>query len=67
MKESVHNCVADLRIQKGVTQQELADALDVSRQTIFAIERGNYSPSIGLALRIAKYFRTSVEKVFSLQ
>ena len=48
------------------TQQSLADALGVSRQTIIAIEGGRYSPSLDLALRIARHFRLAVEDVFSL-
>ncbi|MHA3914429.1 helix-turn-helix transcriptional regulator [Halovulum sp. GXIMD14793] len=49
------------------TQQSLADALGVSRQTIIAIESGRYAPSLDLALRIARHFKLSVEDVFSLQ
>lgn len=48
------------------TQQCLADALGVSRQTIIAIESGRYSPSLDLALRIARHFELTVEDVFSL-
>lgn len=48
------------------TQQSLADALGVSRQTIIAIESARYSPSLDLALRIARHFQLSVEEVFSL-
>ncbi|MGC1505331.1 MAG: helix-turn-helix transcriptional regulator [Sulfitobacter sp.] len=48
------------------TQQSLADALGVSRQTIIAIESGRYSPSLDLALRLARHFQLSVEEVFSL-
>lgn len=48
------------------TQQSLADALGVSRQTIIAIESGRYSPSLDLALRIARHFQLAVEEVFSL-
>lgn len=49
------------------TQQALADALGVSRQTIIAIEGKRYAPSLELALRIAKHFQLNVEDVFSLQ
>lgn len=48
------------------TQQSLADALGVSRQTIISIESGRYSPSLELALRIARHFQLAVEEVFSL-
>jgi putative transcriptional regulator len=50
-----------------MTQQQLADALGVSRQTIFLIEKGNYNPSVLLALKIAKLFNTSVEEVFQIE
>ncbi len=50
-----------------MTQQQLADAIGVSRQTIFLIEKGNYNPSILLALKIAKLFNTTVEEVFSIE
>ncbi|OGM28935.1 transcriptional regulator [Candidatus Woesebacteria bacterium RIFCSPHIGHO2_01_FULL_41_10] len=62
----VINCVHKFRAKKGVTQQELADAVGVTRQTVIAIEKGNYTPSVLLALKIAQYFNTSVEKLFYL-
>ncbi len=49
------------------SQQELADALGVSRQTIIAIEKGRYTPSLSLALQIAKYYGLTVEEIFSLE
>ncbi len=49
------------------SQQILADALGVSRQTIIAIESGRYAPSLDLALRIAKYFKQPVETIFTLK
>ena len=52
------------RIEKGLSQQELADKAKVSRQTIVAIEKGNYSPSLELAFRIARVFNLTVEDVF---
>ena len=56
------------RFEKNeMTQQELADLVGVSRQTIISIERGKYKPSIELALLIAKVFDTSVENIFSLE
>ena len=54
------------RAALGLTQQELAERVGVTRQTIVAIERGDYNPSITLALRIAKVFGTIVEQVFYL-
>ena len=66
MKESIHNEVNTLRLAHGVTQEVLASAVGVSRQTIIAIERGNYAPSILLAIKIARYFKVRVEDVFSI-
>lgn len=62
--ESVKNNVSALRKATGHTQAELATAVDVTRQTIIAIEKGNYVPSVLLALKIAEYFNVPVEKVF---
>jgi len=56
--------LSDLRREWGVTQEELADALEVSRQTISSIENGRYNPSIVLAFRIARFFKTTIEQVF---
>lgn len=55
------------RAEKDVTQQQLADAVGVSRQTIVAIEKGKFMPSTPLALKIAKYFSKSVESIFILE
>lgn len=64
MEECVSNKVHEFRIAKGLTQEELAGRVDVSRQTIIAIEKGNYTPSVMLALKVAKVFNVSVEKIF---
>ena len=61
------NKVKEARIAKEMTQQDLADLLGVSRQTIFSIESGKYVPSTILALKIAKTFNKSVEKLFELE
>ncbi len=66
MTEYVANEINKLRIAKGVTQEELADAVGVSRQTIIAIERGKYTPSVLLALKLGKYFAVAVEKLFTI-
>ena len=50
----------------GMTQQELADRVGVTRQTIFSIERGRYNPSVGLALRLAETFGVTVEALFEI-
>lgn len=65
-KESVDNCIRDIRTKSGVTQEELAHAVGVSRQTIISIEKGNYVPSVLLALHIAQFFDTSVESLFTI-
>jgi len=66
MKESVKSCVQHLRAEKKITQEDLAHAVGVTRQTIIAIEKGNYTPSVALALKIAQYFKMNVEDVFRL-
>lgn len=58
------NCLEELRKQRGVTQEELALALEVSRQTIGSLENGRYNPSILLAFKIARYFDKSIEEIF---
>jgi putative transcriptional regulator len=61
------NRVRDLRGAQGdTTQQELADAVSVTRQTIVALEAGAYTPSLALALRIAQFFNKPVEQIFWL-
>lgn len=63
--DAVHNRIALLRAEQGVTRRELADALGVHYQTIGYLERGEYNPSLHLALRIAEFFGLPVEVVFS--
>lgn len=58
------NRLEELRSSKGWTQQELADRVEVSRQTIISLERGRYNPSITLAFRLARQFGVSIEDVF---
>jgi putative transcriptional regulator len=60
----VRNDVRELRLAKGMSQAELARLLDVSRQTVNAIETGRYSPSLPLAIRLARSFGLTVEEVF---
>ena len=64
MKHALQNNVYDLRTKQNITQQELGDAVGVTRQTIIAIEKGNYTPSVVLALKLATYFDTHVETIF---
>ena len=66
-KELVTNIVFELRTARGVTQEILADKVGVSRQTIIAIEKGNYTPSVLLALRIAEFFKKPVEGIFNIK
>jgi putative transcriptional regulator len=58
------NCVRELRTQKNWTQQEVADRIDVSRQTINAIETGRYDPGLPMAFALARLFRKSIEEIF---
>ncbi|MGK0468376.1 helix-turn-helix transcriptional regulator [Clostridium sp.] len=58
------NRLEELRKQIGVKQEELAEALEVSRQTIGSLENGRYNPSIILAFKIAKYFQMKIEEIF---
>jgi len=63
----VINRVKALRAEKSITQQQLAEALGVIRQTVIAIEQNRYRPSVELALKIAHYFKVSVEDAFQLK
>ncbi|ALZ87013.1 Cro/Cl family transcriptional regulator [Aerococcus urinaeequi] len=58
------NNLEELRKQKGINQEDLADTLKVSRQTISSLENGRYNPSIILAIKIARYFEKPVEEIF---
>ena len=64
----VTNSIRTLRFMKGeMTQQELADRIDVTRQTVVAIEQGRYAPSLEIAFRIAEVFGVKMEEVFQYQ
>ena len=65
MSETVHNRIAMLRAERGISRRELAEALGVHYQTVGYIERGEYSPSLYLALKIAEYFEVPMEVIFS--
>jgi putative transcriptional regulator len=58
------NRLEELRLNRGWTQQELADRVEVSRQTIISLERGRYNPSILLAFRLARLLSTQIENLF---
>lgn len=66
MSDRVHNRLRELRQERGLTQEQLAKALEVTRHTILALEVGRYVPSIELALRLAAYFGTPLETIFWL-
>ncbi len=58
------NHLEKLRKERGINQEGLAEALEVSRQTIGSLENGRYNPSIQLAFKIARYFRMRIEDIF---
>lgn len=58
------NRLEEIRKAKGITQEELANALEVYRQTVGSLENGRYNPSIILAFKIARFFEVSIEEVF---
>ncbi|SCI52893.1 anaerobic benzoate catabolism transcriptional regulator [uncultured Flavonifractor sp.] len=58
------NRLEELRKARGMTQEELAEALEVSRQTVGSLENGRYNPSILMAFKIARLFETTIEEVF---
>ncbi len=61
------NYMKDLRQKKGLSQEQMAEILGVSRQTVISIEHGRYNPSLPLAIQIARCFDTIVENVFILE
>ena len=65
--DQLRNRLKELRARHGLTQEQLGRAVGVTRQTILAIERGNYSPSVHLALRIARQLETPLGDVFWLE
>ncbi|MGR8008808.1 helix-turn-helix transcriptional regulator [Streptomyces hypolithicus] len=67
MSEQVHNRLAMVRAERGVSRQALAEAVGAHYQTIGYIERGQYNPSLDLALKIAEFFALPVEAMFSLR
>ena len=63
--EVVYNRIAVLRVERKITRRELADALGIHYQTVGYLERGEFNPSLQLAISIAEYFRVPVEHIFS--
>lgn len=64
--EAIKNNVQKLRTQLSITQEQLGKAVGVTRQTVIAIEKGNYTPSVLLAIKLCKFFEKRVEEVFYL-
>jgi DNA-binding XRE family transcriptional regulator len=64
-ESGMYNRIAVLRAERGISRQDLAEAMDVNYQTIGFLERGDYSPSLKLALSLAEYFALPVEAIFS--
>ena len=58
------NRLEELRKQRGIRQEDLAQALGVSRQTVISLEKGKYNPSLALAFRLARYFAMPIEEIF---
>jgi len=67
MGEEVFNRIRDVRVEHGLTQDDLAKAVGVSRQSIISIERGRYTPSLHLALRFAQFFQCSTDELFKIK
>jgi|TARA_B100000470_G_scaffold202547_1_gene175481 putative transcriptional regulator len=63
----VQNNIAKFRKEAGLSQQELADAINVSRKTISTVETNRFTPSVIIALKIARHFNTSVESLFEIE
>ena len=64
-ESGLYNRIAVLRAERGISRQDLSDAMDVNYQTICFLERGDYSPSLKLALSLGEYFGLPVEAIFS--
>jgi DNA-binding XRE family transcriptional regulator len=67
MAPAIRNRIAVLRAERGLSRQQLADALDINVQTVGYLERGDYNPSLELAFRISEHFGLPLEAVFSRQ
>lgn len=67
MSSTIHNRLPVLRAERGLSRKALAEAVGVNFQTIGYLERGDYSPSLELALKLSEYFDLPVEMIFSLK
>jgi putative transcriptional regulator len=63
----ISNYIKTYREKSNITQEQLAAAVGVSRQTIIAIEKGNYEPSLGLAFKLSRFFKKSVDDLFMVK
>jgi putative transcriptional regulator len=63
--EPIHNRLAVLRAERGLSRQDLAEALGINYQTVGYLERGEYNPSLSLAFQLAEYFDLPIEAIFS--
>ncbi|KAB2330643.1 helix-turn-helix transcriptional regulator [Bacillus mesophilum] len=63
----VTNRIKEIRLAKGISQVEMAEALQITRQTINAVEKHKYNPSLELALKMIKYFDVPIEELFTLE
>lgn len=61
----MNNTISELRAKAGLTQEDLAEKVGVTRQTIIAIEKGNYVPSLALAFAFSRFFKKPIEEIFS--
>jgi putative transcriptional regulator len=64
---SLNNRISELRKARKISQEELADAVMVTRQTIISLEKGKYTASLVLAYKLAKYFGVSIEELFDFE
>jgi len=67
VSDAIHNRLRRLRMERGVSRRDLADSLGIHYQTLGYLERGEYAPSLQLALGIARFFELPVEEIFSLE
>ena len=63
-KIQIENKIQERRLESGLTQEDLADAVDVTRATIIALEKGSYNPSLELAFRLANFFKVKIDQLF---
>jgi putative transcriptional regulator len=66
-KHTIKNHLKELREEKDWTQKKIADELNITRQTVYSIEKGTYNPSLLLAFKIAKLFDCKIEDIFTFQ